>query len=929
MPTKSKTGALLYAGLLLLGPLAAFAGDIEVRIVRAVTDYYVMPEDQPRPGTESGYFDVTLTPGEYEPLSFVVYAAAQADNLRIQTAPVSGPDEKLLEGASVDVRVVKRWYQQNRGGYSDTRNPELRYLTPELLLYDDELVRAEDGENALRMVSGEYRTISKPGKRKKSVIYRPDEFPVRDAADLKPVSIAAGTNRQFWVTVYIPPGAPAGRYKSMISVFKGDAVIASLPLDIEVLPFMLAESLVTYSMYYRGYLDSDRPDGSVSSEVKSKAQMLADFQNMRTHGVTNPNIYQKIGSRQLSDVLALRDEAGLDNSEIYYLGVTIVANNNGIVAQRLADEVATSIETAKQFGVEPVYFFARDEARGEELEYQFPFWDVVKAQGGKIFAAGWQTDARRPGNFDVTGGREDLFVSLGMVRKEEAARWHGKGKRIFSYQNPTGGRELPETWRRNYGLLLWQNDYDGAMPYAWQHSFGDGWNDFDHRRHQDLNFTYASLDGPIETIQWEGFREAVDDMRYLSTLIELLDSADPDDPRVSATRNWVDSLRTIALSPRDLDELRGEMIARILLLKGFEPSAEPKGGIAGMSHSPIDSGGRTEVRWQTAERMTTRLEFLDATALNISDSPGFRRRHVVSVDGLQPGKRYSYKAASAALSGAGVIDTSPGIDITTVSEQNAGQLTLALNVDSNYRASVAVDLNNSLLGWWRFPAGDVGEDLSGNKADAQLKGDAVPGAGRFGGGVTLDGDGSFINMPDIDIGENGTATVEGWFRFKSFAMDNLSNMGIFSGVYQHASNNHFYFARTNESFEVAGALQRDTWHHIALTWDGDTSGAVLYVDGQPVRVNVQKQIEPILAVDGLTVGRSGGYFGGLVGAASNTFDGDVDEIRAWNRVLSAEEIMASYAASKSRLQFSYPVPKGSKPQWKVLGANAADEVFAR
>jgi hypothetical protein len=582
-----------------------------------------------------------------------------------------------------------------------------------------------------------------------------------------------------------------------------------------------------------------------------------------------------------------------------------------------------------------VYFFARDEAREEELEYQFPYWDVVTAQGGKIFAAGWQTDAKRPGNFDVTGGREDLFVSLGMVRKEEAARWHGKGKRIFSYHNPVGGTELPESWRRNYGLLLWQNDYDGAMPYVWQHSFGDGWNDFDHQRHHDLNFTYAALDGPVETIQWEGFREAVDDMRYLSTLIELLDSADPADPDVAANRRWVDSLRSIALSPRDLDELRGEIVARILLLRGFKVAAEPEGYIANLSHGPIDSDGRTTIRWQTPARMTTRLEVPADAALAIAESPGFRRQHVVSIDGLQPGKRYTYKAESgseiepAALSSGGVIDTSPGIDIRTVSEQDAGQLTLALDVDSNYRASVAVDVNDSLLGWWRFSAGNVGSDSSGNKAEAELKGDAVPGAGRFGDGVTLDGDGSFINIPDIDIVENGTATVEGWFRFKSFAMDNLSNMGIFSGVYQHATNNHFYFARTNELFEVAGALQRDTWHHIALTWDGDTATAVLYLDGQPVRINVQRKIEPILSVDGLNIGRSGGYFGGLVGPASNTFDGDVDEIRAWNRVLSAEEVMASYEASKSRLQFSYPVPKDSKPQWKVLGANAADGVYVR
>ena len=81
-----------------------------------------------------------------------------------------------------------------------------------------------------------------------------------------------------------------------------------------------------------------------------------------------------------------------------------------------------------------------------------------------------------------------------LLIQAEAERWHSKGKLIYSYQNPTGGHELPETWRRNYGLLLWQAGYDGGMPYAWQHSFGLGWNDFDHRQVAGSQF-YLPNDG--------------------------------------------------------------------------------------------------------------------------------------------------------------------------------------------------------------------------------------------------------------------------------------------------------------------------------------------------------------------------------------------------------------------------------------------------
>ena len=50
-------------------------------------------------------------------------------------------------------------------------------------------------------------------------------------------------------------------------------------------------------------------------------------------------------------------------------------------------------------------------------------------------------------------------------RKEVAARWHAKGHKIMSYANPQSGFEKPETYRRNYGLLLDYANFDGGMTF--------------------------------------------------------------------------------------------------------------------------------------------------------------------------------------------------------------------------------------------------------------------------------------------------------------------------------------------------------------------------------------------------------------------------------------------------------------------------------
>jgi hypothetical protein len=81
--------------------------------------------------------------------------------------------------------------------------------------------------------------------------------------------------------------------------------------------------------------------------------------------------------------------------------------------------------------------------------------------------------------------------------------------------------ENPELYRKNYGFALWNAGYDGSMDYAYQHEAGALWNDFDSVNFRDLVFAYPTSNGVIDTIQWEGWREGVDDTRYLATLIKL------------------------------------------------------------------------------------------------------------------------------------------------------------------------------------------------------------------------------------------------------------------------------------------------------------------------------------------------------------------------------------------------------------------------
>ncbi|MFL2869417.1 MAG: hypothetical protein ACJZ8O_01600 [Pirellulaceae bacterium] len=79
-------------------------------------------------------------------------------------------------------------------------------LVPELLLKDDDLVRvdSENETNSVRSTAedGSTKYLSASGKDPKAL----EELRPVDAATLQPVTIPAGTMKQFWLTLHIPQG---------------------------------------------------------------------------------------------------------------------------------------------------------------------------------------------------------------------------------------------------------------------------------------------------------------------------------------------------------------------------------------------------------------------------------------------------------------------------------------------------------------------------------------------------------------------------------------------------------------------------------------------------------------------------------------------------------------------------------------------------
>ncbi|HCN06846.1 MAG TPA: hypothetical protein DIT01_02860, partial [Lentisphaeria bacterium] len=153
----------------------------------------------------------------------------------------------------------------------------------------------------------------------------------------------------------------------------------------------------------------------------------------------------------------------------------------------------------------------------------------------------------------------------------EPAKWHAVGHKIWNYGNPQGGVEDPELYRRNYGLLLWRVNYDGGGPWAWQSSAAGGmWNDFNDER-RAVAVTYPAAERPIDTIAWEGLREAVDDVRYGTTLkLAIAAAKEADDEGRRKLAVAADRFLAEFDVTGDLDAIRRRIIEYILQLRDLE-----------------------------------------------------------------------------------------------------------------------------------------------------------------------------------------------------------------------------------------------------------------------------------------------------------------------------------------------------------------------
>jgi hypothetical protein len=219
-------------------------------------------------------------------------------------------------------------------------------------------------------------------------------------------------------------------------------------------------------------------------------------------------------------------------------------------------------------------------------------------------------------------------------------------------------------------------------------------------------------------------------------------------------------------------------------------------------------------------------------------------------------------------------------------------------------------LLEELVGWWRLDdrAGTTARDGSMFGNDGTLVGLTPPaawGVGRSGGDLVVDGAG-FVNVPDSQSIDSITQsfTVAGWGYLEGTIDDYATIASREDGTtidqHYHISINSrgevpaFWIKTEDGLWLLQGpkAVTRQTWVHIAGTYDGTT--ARLYVDGQPV---ASQPISGRFVLDTTPVILGGNGNGMGDANVTERFPGKIDEIMLYRRALSATDIAQLYAGA--------------------------------
>jgi hypothetical protein len=204
--------------------------------------------------------------------------------------------------------------------------------------------------------------------------------------------------------------------------------------------------------------------------------------------------------------------------------------------------------------------------------------------------------------------------------------------------------------------------------------------------------------------------------------------------------------------------------------------------------------------------------------------------------------------------------------------------------------------------WWLEPishwkldegSGTIAYDSAGSN-DGTLVNGPLWTPGQINGALSFDGVNDYVRTANnifTNAQLSSGATLSAWFKTGSTAYGFIADdegyllLGINYSTHPNKllgtadGGEHIYYSSSD--------VNDNLWHHAAIVWDG-TNTAIVYLDGVEESSEVSGPPTPDRKDRPFTIG--------MHASISAYFDGIIDDVRVYDRALTAEEVMQLYQA---------------------------------
>jgi len=215
-----------------------------------------------------------------------------------------------------------------------------------------------------------------------------------------------------------------------------------------------------------------------------------------------------------------------------------------------------------------------------------------------------------------------------------------------------------------------------------------------------------------------------------------------------------------------------------------------------------------------------------------------------------------------------------------------------------FKAPSSIGLISGLVGYWSFDgkdmAGNTAYDRSGQNNNGTLTNGPTRAIGKIGQGLSFDGVDDYVTIADSDTLSLIDQTVSVWFKNTGSGIQIVVEHEAISvpndwGVFVDSDGTLKYFGTwsVDQSNDSNYNVRDNLWHNIIIVRSSVLDRRYFYVDGVLV-FNVADTQTGTNNPDGVLA------IGARIANLSLFFNGLIDDVRIYNRALTADEIKRLY-----------------------------------